>query len=78
MNQEEADLPLLLSGFRKGAGYGAVAGFLAYAGVLLSMDPAAAGPVLGLAAGMIASIVGGAFIVGLIGAYVRLTRNKKS
>lgn len=71
MDDQGPELSLLLSGFRRGALFGALAAFLGYAAVLLSMSPAAAGPPLGVAAGMIAALVGGAFIGGLIGAYAR-------
>ncbi len=77
MDDHGPELALLLSGFRRGAGFGALAGFLAYAAVLLAMNPAAAGSLLGVAAGMIAALVGGAFVGGLIGAYVNLARRTR-
>jgi hypothetical protein len=77
LNEGGADLTLLLAGFRRGSGIGALAGFLLYAVVLLRMDPADAGPLLGLAAGMLTALVGGAFAGGIIGAYVRVLRGSR-
>ena len=77
MTDHGPELPLLLSGFRRGMGIGALAGFLLYAAVLLRMKPEDAGPLLGVAAGGLAAIVGGAFLGGLIGAYIRIARRPK-
>ena len=77
MEDPDAQLSLLLAGFRKGMGYGAFAGFLIYAAVLLGMSPATAGPILGVAAGMITAILGGAVVGGFVGAYVTLLRRQK-
>lgn len=74
----DAQLRLLLAGFRKGLVYGALAGFLIYAAVLLGMPAAKAGPLLGVAAGMVTAILGGAAIGGIAGAYVMLVRRGKA
>lgn len=77
MEEPEGELPLLLSGFRRGMTYGALGGCLVYAGVLLTVAAARQGPLLGLAAGMATAIFGGAVVGGLIGAYLRLLRAPK-
>jgi hypothetical protein len=68
------ELPLLLAGFRRGMTAGAVGGLLVYAAVLLRMKPEEAGPLLGVAAGGLAAMVGGAFLGGLLVAYLRVAR----
>jgi len=68
------ELPLLLAGFRRGAMAGGLAGLLVYAAVLLRMKPEEAGPLLGVAAGMMAAMVGGAFLGGLLLACLRVAR----
>ena len=77
LDDPDAQLSLLLAGFRKGMGYGALAGFFIYPAVLLGMSPAAAGPILGVAAGMMTAILGGAVVGGLVGAYIKLLRRRK-
>jgi len=77
MDEPEGELPLLLAGFRAGMGYGALGGCLLFAGALLVVDAARRGPALGLAAGMATAIAGGAFVGGLIGAYLRLLRRPR-
>lgn len=78
MDEPEGELSLLLAGFREGMGLGALGGCLAYAGVLVAVEAARAGPLLGLAAGMATAMVGGAVVGGLIGAYRRLLRRPKA
>ncbi len=71
------ELSLLLAGFRRGMIFGACGGLLLYAVVLLRMKPEDAGPLLGVAAGMLAAMVGGAFLGGLLFAYLRVARRPK-
>ena len=71
------ELPLLLSGFKRGMGVGAFGGLLLYAAVVLRMKPEDAGPLLGVAAGMLAAMVGGGFLGGLVSAYLKLLRASK-
>ena len=77
MTDDGAELSLLLAGFRRGMMVGAFGGLLAYAALLLSMKPEDAGPLLGVAAGMLAAMVGGAFLGGLLFAYLRVARRPK-
>jgi len=72
----DSELSLLLAGFRRGMGLGAFGGMLVYAAVILRMKPENAGPLLGVAAGMLAAMVGGAFLGGLLSAYVNLVRRR--
>ena len=76
LEDPDLQLSLLLAGFRKGMGYGAPAGFFIYAAVLLGMNPSTAGPILGVAAGMITAMLGGAVVGGFVGAYVMLLRHR--
>ncbi len=77
MSDHGPELPLLLAGFRRGMGFGALAGLVVYAAVLLRMKPEEAGPALGVAAGLLAAMVGGAFLGGLVAAYIRVARRPR-
>jgi len=76
LTDPESELSLLLAGFRRGMGAGAFGGMLLYAAVFLRMKPEDAGPLLGVAAGMLAAMVGGAFLGGLLSAYLKLVRRR--
>jgi hypothetical protein len=56
---------------------GALGGLAVYAAVLLRMKPGEAGPSLGVAAGALAAMAGGAFLGGVLVAYLRVARAPK-